>query len=61
MGAIAVAVLAWLHPGNSHKGVESSKKDLWRIARAEGYSISYPRFVRKVNEVIERYNLRLER
>ena len=35
-----------------------SKKDLWRIATAEGYKISYPRFVRKINEVIRKYNLK---
>ena len=34
-----------------------SKKDLWKMARAEGYEISYPRFVRRVNEVIKKYGL----
>jgi len=38
-----------------------SKKDLWRIAIAEGYKISYPRFVRKINEVIRKYNLKREK
>ena len=38
-----------------------SKKDLWKMARAEGYNISYPRFTKKVNEVIKKYNLKLER
>ncbi len=31
-----------------------SKKDLWKMARAEGYKISYPRFVRKVNEIMKK-------
>jgi len=39
---------------------ELSKKALWKIARAEGYSISYPRFVRKVNQVIRKYGLKRE-
>jgi len=33
-----------------------SKKDLWRIAIAEEYKISYLRFVRKLNGVIRKYN-----
>jgi len=36
-----------------------SKKDLWRIAVAEGYKISYPRFVRRINEVTRKYNIKL--
>jgi len=38
-----------------------SKRDLWRIATVEGYKISYPRFVRKINEVIKKYNIRREK
>ena len=38
-----------------------SKKDLWRIATAEGYKISYSRFVKKINEVIKKYNIRREK
>ena len=34
------------------------KKDLWKIARAEGYSISYPRFLMRVNDVIKKYGLK---
>ncbi len=30
------------------------KKALWKIAQAEGYKISYPRFVVKVNEVMKK-------
>jgi len=36
-----------------------SKKDLWRMARAENYRISYPRFVKKVNEAAMKYGLKL--
>ena len=35
-----------------------SKKDLWRLTIAEGYKISYPRFVRKVNEIIRKIKRR---
>jgi len=38
-----------------------SKKDLWKMARAEGYEISYPRFVRRVNEVIKKYGLEVNK
>jgi len=36
-----------------------SKKDLWRMAKAENYRISYPRFVKKVNEAARKYGLKL--
>ena len=35
-----------------------SKKALWKITKAEGYNISYPRFIRKVNEAIKKYGLK---
>ncbi|MEM1515178.1 MAG: recombinase family protein [Candidatus Bathyarchaeia archaeon] len=30
-----------------------SKKDLWRITIAEGYKISYPRFIVKINKILK--------
>ncbi len=37
-----------------------SKKALWKMTIAEGYNISYPRFVRKVNEVIKKYGIKVK-
>lgn len=34
-----------------------SKKDLWRITIAEGYKISYPRFIVKINKLLKSVNL----
>lgn len=34
-----------------------SKKDLWRIAVAEGYKISYPRFIAKINGLLRSITL----
>ena len=37
-----------------------SKKALWRLTLGEGYKISYPRFVKRVNEVTKKYGLKRE-
>ena len=37
-----------------------SKKALWKIAIGEGYKISYPRFVKRVNEIVEKYGIRVK-
>jgi len=37
-----------------------SKKDLWKMTKAEGYNISYPRFVRRVNEIMKKYGIKRE-